>query len=136
MKLTDRMRELRKINNYSQEDIAKKLDVSTSAYGFYEQGKTTPNAKTLEYLADLYDVTVDYLLGRTSNPRLNAKDEVDIASNLREMRQKMEDGMLRMSLDGEEVSDDVKEFILEQMENALIIAKIKAKEKFTPNKYR
>lgn len=136
MKLTDRMRELRKINNYSQEDIAKKLNVSTSAYGFYEQGKTTPNAKTLEYLADLYDVTVDYLLGRTNNPRLNAKDEVDIASNLREMRQKMEDGMLRMSLDGEEVSDDVKEFILEQMENALIIAKIKAKEKFTPNKYR
>ena len=136
MKLTDRMRELRKTNNYSQEDIAKKLDISTSAYGFYEQGKTTPNAKTLEYLADLYNVTVDYLLGRTSNPRLNARDEVDIACNIRDMRQQMDSGVLRMSLDGEEVSDEVKEFILDQMENALIIAKIKAKEKFTPKKFR
>lgn len=136
MRLSNRMRELRRINGFSQEDIAKRLDISTSAYGFYEQGKTIPNAKTLEFLADMYDVTVDYLLGRSSNPQLRAKDEVDIARNVEEMKQSLENGSLRMSLDGEEITDEVKEFILDQIENTITLAKIKAKDKFTPKKYK
>lgn len=136
MKLSNRMRELRRINGFSQEDIAKRLDISTSAYGFYEQGKTVPNAKTLEFLADMYEVTVDYLLGRSSNPRLKARDEVDIARNVEEMKQSLENGSLRMSLDGEEITDEVKEFILDQIENTITLAKIKSKDKFTPKKYK
>lgn len=136
MKLSNRMRELRRMNGFSQEDIAKRLDISTSAYGFYEQGKTVPNAKTLEFLADMYEVTVDYLLGRSSNPRLKARDEVDIARNVEEMKQSLENGSLRMSLDGEEITDEVKEFILDQIENTITLAKIKSKDKFTPKKYK
>lgn len=136
MKLSNRMRELRRMNGFSQEDIAKKLDISTSAYGFYEQGKTVPNAKTLEFLADMYEVTVDYLLGRSSNPRLKTRDEVDIARNVEEMKQSLENGSLRMSLDGEEITDEVKEFILDQIENTITLAKIKSKDKFTPKKYK
>lgn len=132
MKLSNRMRELRRLNRFSQEDIALKLGISTSAYGFYEQGKTIPNAKTLVFLADLYDVSVDYLLGRSNTTRLKTSNEIDVASEFRDIRNKLESEMLRITLDGEEVSEEVKEFILDQLKNSLIIAEIKVKGKFTP----
>lgn len=132
MKLPNRMRELRRLNRFSQEDIAIKLGISTSAYGFYEQGKTIPNAKTLVFLADLYDVSVDYLFGGSNTTRLKTSNEIDVASEFRDIRNKLESEMLRITLDGEEISEEVKEFILDQLENTLIIAEIKVKGKFTP----
>lgn len=136
MRLPNRLRELRRINSFSQEDIAKKLDISTSAYGFYEQGKTIPSAITLESLADMYDVTVDYLLGRTCNKHLATKDEVDISSTLKYLREQLERGVLRLFLDGEEVNDEAKEFILDQLENILIVTTVKYKDSLTPKKYK
>lgn len=38
-KLADNLRYYRKSKKYTQEEIANKLDISTSAYGFYEQGR-------------------------------------------------------------------------------------------------
>ncbi len=136
MKLPNRMRELRRLNKFSQEDIAIKLGISTSAYGFYEQGKTIPNAKTLEFLADLYGVTVDYLLGRNCDPRLKSDNEIDLVSEFRDMRDKLESQAMRITIDREEVSEEVKKFILDQMQNTLVLTEIKVKGKFTPNNYR
>ena len=65
MLLEERLKELRKENGFKQEDIAFRLGISTSAYGYYEQGKTIPNAIAIEELADLYNVSTDYLLGRS-----------------------------------------------------------------------
>lgn len=64
MRLAERMRELRKERNLRQEHIAVALDISMSAYCNYEQGKREPTASVLERMADYYDVSVDYLLGR------------------------------------------------------------------------
>lgn len=136
MKLTNRIRELRRLNKLSQEDIAIKLGISTSAYGFYEQGKTAPSAKTLEFLADLYNVTVDYLLGRNYDPRLKPSNEIDLVSEFRDIRDKLQSDTIRITLDGEEVSEEVKESILDQMQNTLIIAEVKVKGKFTPKNYK
>lgn len=69
-----RLRELRKQNNLSQSEVAEKLGISASAYGFYEQGKTIPNAESLNVLADLYDVSTDYLLGRAIFPNSENED--------------------------------------------------------------
>lgn len=132
----ERLKQLRKENKFSQEDMAIKLDISTSAYGYYEQGKTTPNAKTLNILADIFDVTTDYLLGRSYERKLTKKDETEIGRDLERMKSELMQGNLRMSLDGEEIDDEIKEFIISNMENTLILAKLKAKEKFTPKKYR
>lgn len=65
--LSNRLKELRHEKNVLQKDIAKKLNISTSAYGFYEQGKRTPDLATLESLADYFNVSIDYLLGRTND---------------------------------------------------------------------
>lgn len=67
--LPKRLRELRKENKYTQEEMAKKLGITTSAYGFYEQGKTVPDASKVLELARMFDVTTDYLLGAVDNKK-------------------------------------------------------------------
>jgi transcriptional regulator with XRE-family HTH domain len=60
--LSDRLRQLREENNLLQKDIASMLNITTSAYGYYEQGKREPNTEALQKLADYYNVSIDYLL--------------------------------------------------------------------------
>ena len=57
-----RLKELRLKNNLTQEDIAKKINKSAVAYGYYESGRNEPDLKTLLTLADFYHVTIDYLV--------------------------------------------------------------------------
>lgn len=63
-----RLRHLRQMAGLLQQDMAKKLGISNSAYGFYEQGKREPSFEMTEYLADFFGVTLDYLMGRKDVP--------------------------------------------------------------------
>jgi AbrB family looped-hinge helix DNA binding protein len=53
---------LRKLNGYSQEQIAEKLDISRQAYAKWESGATVPDLEKAARLAEVYGVTVDGLL--------------------------------------------------------------------------
>lgn len=134
--LSNTLKKLRAQRGLSQQAVSDALGFSRSTLGNYEQGTRTPDLATMSLFADFYGVTIDYLQGRSSNPSLNHKDEIDISKNVEEMKESLENGSLRMSLDGEEITDEVKEFILDQIENTLTLAKIKSKEKFTPKKYK
>ena len=70
MKLAERLKELRKEKGVRQEQVAVAVDISMSAYCNYEQGKREPTASVLIRMADYYDVSVDYLLGRSDNRQL------------------------------------------------------------------
>ena len=56
------LRELRKVNNYTQDYVASALGVIRQTYSHYETGKRTPNSEMLYKLAGLYDISVDDLL--------------------------------------------------------------------------
>ncbi|PFL68860.1 helix-turn-helix domain-containing protein [Bacillus anthracis] len=56
---------LRKEKKLRQEDMAKHLGIARTTYAMYEQGNREPDYDTLQKLADFFDVSVDYLLGRT-----------------------------------------------------------------------
>ena len=58
-------KQLRIERGYTQESIAKALNISRSAVGMYESGKRTPDSEDLEKLADFFNVDIDYLLGRS-----------------------------------------------------------------------
>ena len=60
--LAKRLRELRKVNNYTQDYVASALGVIRQTYSHYETGKRTPNSEMLYKLAGLYDISVDDLL--------------------------------------------------------------------------
>ncbi len=64
-KLPERLLELRKEKNLTQEDAAKEMDVKYRSYRRYEAGEREPDASTLVQMADFYGITLDYLLGRT-----------------------------------------------------------------------
>lgn len=59
-----RLSELRKSKKLTQSDVAFKLGVSRQAYANYEKGSREPDFKTLERMAEYFNVSTDYLLGR------------------------------------------------------------------------
>ena len=65
MTLAERLRYLREETHYSQRGLAKRLGYSPSVISAYESGDRTPSVQALIALADVYHVSVDYLLGRT-----------------------------------------------------------------------
>lgn len=60
----ERLLEQRKLNKLTQIDVAGYLGISQPSYIRYEQGKSEPSYENLVKLADLFDVSIDYLLGR------------------------------------------------------------------------
>lgn len=67
MQIKDKLKQLRKDRGLKQEDVAFKLNMSTSAYGYYEQGKTTPPLYNLKKLASLYDISISELTGEKND---------------------------------------------------------------------
>ena len=64
-----RIRDLREDNDLTQAEIAALLNISQATYSRYETGALGIPHESLEVLADHYKTSVDYLLGRTSDPR-------------------------------------------------------------------
>lgn len=56
---------LRKRSGLSQKDLAEKIGVSRSAIGMYETGEREPDFETLEAIADIFNVNMDTLLGKS-----------------------------------------------------------------------
>ena len=56
--------ELRKLNRFTQREVAQRLGISQPSYIRYENGSAEPTLEHLVKIADLYDVSVDFLLGR------------------------------------------------------------------------
>lgn len=68
MALSDVLSDLRKDKHLGQKDLAKYLSISVSTISNYETGTHEPDFETLCKIADLFDVSADYLLGRTNIP--------------------------------------------------------------------
>ena len=62
MKLPDKIIKLRKARNWSQEDLAEKLNVSRQAISRWENGTALPDAQNVLQISKLFGVTTDYLL--------------------------------------------------------------------------
>jgi len=60
-----RLKELRKAKGMTQNEVAKVIGYSSLSYARYEKGERKPDINTLCKLADYFEVSVDYLIGRT-----------------------------------------------------------------------
>lgn len=60
-----RIRDLREDHDWKQEYVAEKLSIKQTTYSKYELGKVKIPIEALVKLADLYDVSLDYLVGRS-----------------------------------------------------------------------
>lgn len=64
MNLAENLQMQRKKHNLSQEELSEKCDISRQAVAKWESGETIPSIDRLVFLADLYDITLDELVGR------------------------------------------------------------------------
>ncbi|MBY0122196.1 helix-turn-helix domain-containing protein [Bacillus sp. S/N-304-OC-R1] len=72
-----RFKHLRERMGWTQEDVAEKLGLSRPTIAGYEseEKNRTPREETLLRIADLFDTTIDFLLGRTNDPKPHSKNE-------------------------------------------------------------
>ena len=73
------LKQLRKQNKKSQQDVADFLGVNRGTYANYELGKREPDFDTLRRIAEYFNVSIDYLLGHdvstASNPEKKERDD-------------------------------------------------------------
>ncbi len=60
----ERLIEQRKLNKLTQRQVADALNIKQPSYIRYEKGLAEPSLESLVILADLFDISLDYLLGR------------------------------------------------------------------------
>ena len=71
---TDRIKQLRKQKGLTQKEMAEAVGVGVSTVAMWESGKRTPSFKLLNDLSDLFDKSIDYILGISDDdrsPKLN-----------------------------------------------------------------
>lgn len=72
----ERLKELRKKYGYSREKLAELLNIGESNIPRYERGENTPSGDTVAKMAQILNVSSDYLLGLSETPSLNHDDEL------------------------------------------------------------
>jgi len=74
----DIFKELRKEKKFSQEKISEELDISSSLVSKWENHQSTPAPEILSEIADYFEVSVDYLVGRSKYKNVEAgNNELD-----------------------------------------------------------
>lgn len=61
------LKKARHERSMTQTQTAEKLNITQRAYSYYETGKAEPDMQTIVKIADLFQLTTDYLLGRYAN---------------------------------------------------------------------
>lgn len=69
MTFSQRILCLKNSRNLLQKDIAQAINITVRQYQRYEKGETQPTLPVLLALADYFDVSLDYLVGRSANPK-------------------------------------------------------------------
>lgn len=91
-----RLKEIRIENGKTQQDIVNYLHCSYNKYASWEQGRTQPSIEDLIILADYFNVTIDYLVGRESEDGLVVPDGQSLSGDEKELL----DGFRRLNAAG------------------------------------
>ncbi|PFW60804.1 helix-turn-helix domain-containing protein [Bacillus sp. AFS075034] len=84
MNLGERLRSCREKKGYTQGYVCEKIGLHKGTLSSYESGRREPKFEILIPLADMYEVTVDYLLGRSQNPKLTEKESEEMTQEAEE----------------------------------------------------
>ncbi|TFJ92114.1 helix-turn-helix domain-containing protein [Lentibacillus salicampi] len=85
---SERLKDLRIENGYKQEEMANILNITTSAYGYYEQGRNEPSLEMVKKICMKFEVSADYLLGSINTP--NHQVHYSVAEGLSLNEQELE----------------------------------------------
>lgn len=155
----ERYLELLKEKGVRNVDVANATGIPASTFSDWKKGKSKPKSDKLQKISDYFGVSMDWLTGNSEfrtpeeqwvsfdeNANLNQlrkdvnelskRDERDIAKRLEATLNDLESSQEGLMFSGEPLDDETKELLKASLENSIRIAKINAKQKFTPKKYR
>lgn len=147
MSFANKIKDIRLKYNLNQEEFANRINNHSSFKGSptnfnktnvskWENGKVEPRMDTVRLIASTFEVSPNYLIGMSDEPYFNSnnKEDKDIQKDLQKMIEQLENGLY--SKETAEYSEESRELIISSLEHAIKIARIEAKKKFTPNKYK
>lgn len=96
---SNRLKELRQKAQVTQKELAQSINSSQQNIALYEQGRRKPKYETLEKLSVFFNVSTDYLLGKTDFPEPDSDIDLDTAIDN------------SVAFDGTPITDDDREII-------------------------
>ena len=147
MSFASKIKDIRLKYNLNQEEFANRINnyssFKDSPTNFnktnvskWENGKVEPRMDTVRLIASAFEVSPNYLIGMSDEPyfKNQSKEEKDIQKDLQKMIEQLENGLY--SKETAEYSEETRELIIASLEQAVKIARMEAKIKFTPKKYK
>lgn len=136
MNTLERIKLLAKQRDITLKELSIKVGIGENS--LYRWDKTSPQSDKLQKVADFFDVSTDYLLGRTEKKKyyeLNDKEKKDIAIQAEELIEGITNGE-NLNFYGEPATQDQKDRLLIAIQTAMEMNKEEAKKKFTRKDYR
>lgn len=138
MCIYDRYCEIRDLKGLKDSNVAAGTGIGKSTFSDWKSGRSQPKQDKLQKIADFLNVSLEYLMtGKEKDwePAFTSKDERDVQKELERTLNSLQNDTGLM-FDGEVLDDETRELLEASLEHAIRTAKITAKKKFTPNKYR
>lgn len=131
MTLVDKIRTLARQQDMSLPQLEIELGLGNGTISRWKSA--SPNTEKLQKIADYFNVSMDYLLGRENY--LSTKDQRDIEKILKQTQEQLmnQEGLM---FDGDPATPEAVESIVAAMQIGMEMAKKKNKEKYTPKKYK
>lgn len=117
---SEKLKDLRKKTKKSQEEVANDLGLTRSNYSHFENGRNQPDNETLVKLANYYNVTTDYLLGRDVPDWATQEDIIDL--------EEMLNSNVNMAYGGENLTEEEKQRVKDVL-TGIFWEKIKDRKK-------
>lgn len=138
MTIYDRYCEIRNSKGLKDSNVASGTGIGKSTFSDWKSGRSQPKQDKLQKIADFLGVSLEYLTtGKEKEwePTFTEKDERDVQKELEKTLNALQNDTGLM-FDGEVLDDETRELLEASLEHTIRTAKITAKKKFTPNKYR
>ena len=123
--------------------VSKATGISQSTFSNWKARRNLISPEKGKIIADYFGVSLDYLMtgkepSAITEPtiKFTARDERDIEKRLERTLEDLEASQNGLMFSGEPLDDETRELLKISLENSIRIAKLNAKEKFTPKKYR
>lgn len=133
MKFGDRLKNLREENNMSRDNLANKLNISYSAVSKYETNIRFPDQEMLKKISDIFNVSIDYLLGNTDQRNISIDEKYKEVYDVEEAMEVIlsQPGLM---LNGELLSDESKIILANSILNGIRTVKELESKKNKQNK--
>lgn len=124
-------------NGKTRKDMCEALGVKYSTFTEWVTANAYPRIDKIELMANYFGIDKsDLVEDHTKTSILKKKDEKDIAKRLESTLSDLENMQEELMFSGEPLDSETCELLKASLENSIRIAKINAKQKFTPNKFK